>query len=192
MDFPYMLSRCPTALGTMIGLESGVLPQAHMHAKEKMDMAANGLLQLRIPLHDTSQGCCNMLNNSFVCKDIQHMNTSIIRAAKRNAPYQHPSHGGFGGIVGATGATGAATFGAGGAMSASTNSTSNTNVAFGGITGGRPCSPYAKLQGIINFRFSPIFIGCTPCVQPLITRSKRNSIGLPRSMLLSNFLPSTK
>jgi hypothetical protein len=63
----------------MIGLESGVLPQAHMHAKEIMDMSVNGLLQLRIPLNDTSQGCCNMLNNSFIGKDIEHMQTSAFR-----------------------------------------------------------------------------------------------------------------
>lgn len=42
-------------------------------------------------------------------------------------------------------------------------------VAFGGINGGEPTSPYAKEDGILKIALSPFFIVATPSSQPLIT-----------------------
>ena len=42
-------------------------------------------------------------------------------------------------------------------------------VALGGINGGDPSSPYAKLGGILKIALSPFFMVATPSSQPLIT-----------------------
>ena len=48
------------------------------------------------------------------------------------------------------------------------------------------------MYGITSLRFSPTFMACTPCVHPLMTRFRRNSIGLPSLVLESNMVPSTR
>ena len=72
----------------------------------------------------------------------------------------------------------------------SVSSISNTNAALAGIpepAGG--LTPYARSAGIINLLVPPTFIPGTPSVQPLITPSRLNGIGLPLSWELWNIIP---
>uniref|UniRef100_A0A0A9DDV1 Uncharacterized protein n=1 Tax=Arundo donax TaxID=35708 RepID=A0A0A9DDV1_ARUDO len=47
--------------------------------------------------------------------------------------------------------------------------TSNCSVAFGGMTGGEPSSPYASSGGTVKIAFSPFFIVLMPKSHPFIT-----------------------
>ena len=49
------------------------------------------------------------------------------------------------------------------------SSTSNCSVAFGGMTGGEPSSPYASSGGIVKTAFSPFFMVLMPKSHPFIT-----------------------
>lgn len=57
-----------------------------------------------------------------------------------------------------------------------TNLTSKINVAFGGILGGLPLSPYAYSGAQIRLHFSPSFIVTTPKSKACITLPIRNKI----------------
>ena len=72
-----------------------------------------------------------------------------------------------------------------------THSTSNTNDESGGIVGGEPVDPYARSDGITNFRFSPTQIPNIPWSQPAITwpTPNVNFNGVPRLYELSNSAP---
>ena len=57
---------------------------------------------------------------------------------------------------------------------------SNVNVAFAGITGGEPCSPYASSGGISTLLRSPSFICASDPCHPSITPLTGNRVGSDR------------
>jgi hypothetical protein len=69
------------------------------------------------------------------------------------------------------------------------NLTLKMRVAFGGMTGGDPCFPYARGAGIDNLRSPPICIPATPMSHPLITspRPKANVNGAPLTFLSKTY-----
>uniref|UniRef100_M4BZY3 Uncharacterized protein n=1 Tax=Hyaloperonospora arabidopsidis (strain Emoy2) TaxID=559515 RepID=M4BZY3_HYAAE len=64
-------------------------------------------------------------------------------------------------------------------------------VAFGGITGGYPDSPYAYSWDSVSLAICPVLILATPSSQPRITwpAPSLNWNGRPRSRLESNLTP---